>query len=329
MKPKIYLTRKIPSEGIELLKAHNCHIVINPLDKPVNRKILLKEIKDADGLLCMLSDRIDKEIIDAGVKLRVISNYAVGYDNIDVNYACKKNITVTNTPGILTEATAEITLALIFAVARRVTEADRFVRTGKFKVWSPTLLLGRDIHGKTLGIVGCGRIGQSVGIKAHGLGMKIIYYNHSAKPSFEKKVSARKISLPALLKQSDFVTLHIPLIEQTKYLVGLKELKMMKRTAYLINASRGPIVHESALVYALRHNIIAGAGLDVYEKEPQVHPGLLKLNNVTILPHLGSATIETRARMAIIAAENLIAVLEGKKSHFVVQPRRDNHRRNR
>jgi glyoxylate reductase len=320
MKTKVYLTRRIPDEGIALLKKQNYHLVINPLDKPVPRKILLQEIKNIDGILCMLSDRIDRRVIDTAQRLKVISNYAVGYDNIDVHYASKKGIIITNTPGVLTEATAEVTWALIFAIARRVAEADRFVRQGKFKVWSPTLLLGRLLTGKILGIVGAGRIGQAVAKKASAFGMKIIYYNRRAKTSFEKQTQAKKASLETILKNADFVSIHLPLTEETKHFIGAKELRMMKDTAYLINVARGPIVDESALVSALKTKIIAGAGLDVYEKEPDVHQDLVKLDNVVLLPHLGSATIETRTEMAIIAAENLIAVLQDKKPRFVVKP---------
>ena len=320
MKPKVYLTRKILPEGIDLLKKQDYHLVINPLDKPVSRKELIHQIKDTNGILCTLSDRIDSEIIDAGLRLKVISNYAVGYDNIDVNYATKKDIVITNTPGVLTEATAEVTWALIFGCARRVTEADRYVRQGKFKVWGPTLLLGRLITGKTLGIIGCGRIGQSVGLKARAFGMKILYFNRSRKPSFERQTSAKRVSLRTLLKESDFVTLHLPLTKETKHFIGTNELRMMKSSAYFINVARGPIVDESALADALHRKIIAGAGLDVYENEPSVHPELIKLDNVVLLPHLGSATVETRTKMAIIAAENLIAALEGKKPRFIANP---------
>jgi glyoxylate reductase len=317
MKPKVYLTRKIPA-GIELLREHNYRISINHLDEPVHRKELIRQIKDSDGILCMLSDRIDREIIDAEFRLKVISNYAVGYDNIDIAYATQKGIIVTNTPGVLTEATAEVTWALIFACSRRVVEADRYVRAGKFKIWGPTLLLGRLISGKTLGIIGCGRIGQSVGIKGQAFGMKVLYFNRSRKQSFEKKASAKKVSLKTLLKESDFVSMHLPLSNDTKHFIGLKELKLMKRTAFLINVARGPIVDESALANALKRRIIAGAGLDVYENEPSVHPGLIKLENVVLLPHLGSATVETRTKMALIAVENLISVIEGKKQSFAV-----------
>ena len=318
MKTKIYLTRKIPQAGIDILKKQGYRLVINQLDNPASRQTLLREIKDAQAILCMLSDRIDAELIESGKRLKVISAYAVGIDNIDVGYATKKGIIVTNTPGVLTEATAEVTWALLFACARRVTEADRYVRAGRFKVWGPTLLLGRQISGKTLGIIGAGRIGQSVGRKARAFGMKVLYFNRSKEPLFEKDTQARRVSLQKLLKESDFITLHLPLTKDTRYFIKLKELRVMKPTAYFINVARGPIVREADLAYALKHNFIAGAGMDVYENEPKVHPGLLKLNNVTLLPHLGSGTVEARTRMAEIAAENIVAVLQNKRPEFRV-----------
>jgi glyoxylate reductase len=318
MKPLVYLTRRIPEPGIAILRKAGYKLVINPLDTPVPGQTLLSEVKNADALLCMLSDRIDRQVIDAGRNLKVISAYAVGTDNIDVAYAAQKGIIVTNTPGVLTEATAEVTWALLFACARRVTEADRYVRAGRFKVWGPTLLLGRQIGGKTLGIVGCGRIGQSVGRKAHAFGMKVLYFNRSRQPSFEKETAARRASLKQLLKESDFITLHLPLTNDTRHFIGLKQLRMMKSTAFFVNVARGPIVREADLAYALKHNIITGAGLDVYENEPKVHPGLIELDNVVLLPHLGSATVESRTRMAEIAAENIVAMLQGKPPLFRV-----------
>ena len=316
--PTIYLTRRIPEPGIKILRQQGYKLVINHLDKPVPRQTLLREVKNTDALLCMLSDRIDCEVIEAGKKLKVISAYAVGIDNIDVAYATRKGIIVTNTPGVLTEATAEVTWALLFACARRVAEADRYVRAGRFKVWGPTLLLGRLMGGKILGIIGAGRIGQSVGRKARAFGMNVLYFNRSKESRFEKEASAKRVSLQTLLRESDFITLHLPLTRDTRYFIGLKELRQMKRTAYFINVARGPIVHETDLVYALKHDLIAGAGLDVYEHEPKVHPGLLKLDNVALLPHLGSATVESRTRMAEIAAENIVAVLRGKQPLFRV-----------
>ncbi|MEK7309887.1 MAG: D-glycerate dehydrogenase [Planctomycetota bacterium] len=318
MKHRVYLTRRIPEQGINILRKQRYKLAINTLDKPVPYQTLLRQVAHADALLCMLSDRIDRGLMDAGRNLKVISAYAVGIDNIDVTYASKKGIIVTNTPGVLTEATAEVTWALLFACARRVTEADRYVRAGRFKVWGPTLLLGRLMGGKTLGIIGAGRIGQSVGQKARAFGMKVLYFNRSRQPSFEKEASARRASLKQLLKESDFITLHLPLTKDTRHFIGLKELRMMKPTAFFVNVARGPIVREADLAYALKHNLIAGAGLDVYENEPKVHPGLLKMDNVTLLPHLGSATVESRTRMAEIAAENIVAVLKGKQPQFRV-----------
>ncbi|MEK7450143.1 MAG: D-glycerate dehydrogenase [Planctomycetota bacterium] len=321
MSPKqIYITRKIPEAGINRLKQAGLTISLNLKDKPVQRLELLRRIKDQDGLLCLLSDKIDQEIIDAGKRLKIISAYAVGYDNIDVPYATKKKIMVTNTPDVLTDATAELAWALIFACARRIVESDRFVRSGKFKTWGPTRLLGSDIHHKTLGIIGAGRIGQAVGFKAKGFNMKLLYNSRHRKTEFEKNTGARLVSLQKLLKESDFVTIHTPLTAQTRHLIGPAELRLMKPSAYLINTARGPVVDEPALVRALKNKFIAGTGLDVYEHEPAIHPGLLKLNNVVLLPHLGSATTETRNKMAGLAAENLIAGLGGKKPPNLVNP---------
>lgn len=316
----VYITRKIPQAGLLLLANEGINFTINPQDKPVSRRELLKAIKDKDGLLCLLADKIDREVIDAGNRLKVISAYAVGYDNIDVTYATRKGIMVTNTPDVLTDATAELAWALIFTCARRIAEADRFVRAGKFTIWGPQLMLGTDIHHKTLGIIGAGRIGQSVGQKAAGFNMRILYTGPQPRPDFQKSTGARRVTLTTLLKESDFVTIHTPLTAQTRHLIGRRELSLMKPTAYLINTSRGPVVDESALVEALKTKKIAGAGLDVYENEPKIHPGLLKLENVVLLPHIGSATKETREKMSLMAAENLMAGLKGKQPPNLVNP---------
>ncbi|MFH1228455.1 MAG: D-glycerate dehydrogenase [Planctomycetota bacterium] len=324
MKPfRIFITRRIPDSGLGLFRKNNrFKVSVNQLDRPLTHQELIHNLKDKDGVICLLSDKIDKEIIDLSPSLRIIANYAVGYDNIDIGYATCRGILITNTPGVLTEATAELTWTLILAIARRVTEAERFLRKGKFNHtnWSPTLLLGTDIHHKTLGIIGAGRIGQSVARKAIGFQMRILYTGHKTKPEFEKETGSRRVSLSILLKQSDFVCLHIPGNAQTYHLIGIKELRMMKHTAFLINVSRGTVVDENALVKALRNKIIAGAALDVYEKEPKIHPGLLKLDNVVLMPHLGSATVETRNKMAVMAAINLIAGLTGNRPPNLINP---------
>jgi glyoxylate reductase len=300
---------------LALLKDKRFRVNINPLNRPLTHRELLGKVKGIDGLLCLLADRIDAEIIDAAEPLKVIADYAVGYDNIDVAHATRKGIMVTNTPGVLTEATAELTWALLLAIARRIPEAERFLRAGRFSrtSWSPTLMLGTDIHNKTIGIIGAGRIGQSVARKALGFDMKIVYTNRSPEPAFERAAGAKRLPLHTLLRQADFICLHIPSTKETHHLIGRRELRMMKPTAYLINAARGPVVDEAALAEALKKRIIAGAALDVYEHEPRVHPGLLKLDNAVLMPHLGSATVETRDKMAVMAVTNLIAGLTGKR----------------
>ena len=321
MTPKhVYVTRQIPEAGLLLLKKQGLKITVNHKNQAVTRAELIRSIKNKDGLLCLLGDKIDQGIIEAGNKLKIIANYAVGYDNINVPAATKKGIMVTNTPGVLTDATAELVWSLIYACARRIPEADRFVRSRKFESWGPKLLLGTDIHHKTLGIIGAGRIGQTVGRKAAGLDMKILYTNPHRRPGFERRTKARRVSLKTLLKKSDFVTLHLPLTPKTRHLIKQPELRLMKRTAYLINTARGPIVDEKALTRALKEKIIGGAGLDVYEREPKIEAGLLKLENVVCLPHIGSATTETRTKMAVMAARNLIVALKGKRPPNLVNP---------
>ncbi len=320
MNAKVLVTRVIPESGLALLRAHCSEVRVFPHDRPISRDEFKTRVRDVDATLCLLSDPVRSEVMDLNPKLRVISNYAVGVDNIDVPAATARGIAVTNTPGVLTEATAELAWALIFALARRIVESDRFTRAGRFIGWGPMLKLGRDIQGKTLGIVGAGRIGHAVGVRATGMGMKILYWDVDGKPDFERATRAKRVDLRELLRKSDFVTLHVPLTKGTVHLVGKKELALMKPTAYLVNTARGPVVDEAALVVALKTGRLAGAGFDVYEKEPKIHPGLLKLDNVVLLPHIGSATIETRARMAEVAAMNLIDVLRDRKPKFLVNP---------
>lgn len=307
----VYVTRPIPEPGIELLKKH-CEVEVNPIDELISKEQIIEKVKDRDALLCLLTDKIDCDVIKAGNKLKIIANYAVGYDNIDVACATEHGIYVSNTPGVLTETTADMAWALMFAVARRIVEADKFTRAGKFKGWSATLFLGSDIYGKTLGIVGVGRIGAAVAKRAKGFNMKVLYTDVRRNYEIEQEVGAVKVDMDTLLKESDFVSLHVPLMPETRHLIGRRSLAMMKPTAYLINTSRGPVVDELALVEALKNKVIAGAGLDVYEWEPNITPELLELDNVVLAPHIASATNETRTKMAIMAAENIIAALEGK-----------------
>ncbi len=308
----VFVTRRIPEPGLELLR-NECQIEVNPHDRVLTREELLGFVKGRSGLLTLLTDKIDSAVMDAtGSQLKVISNYAVGYDNIDLKEAKSRGIVVTNTPGVLTETTADLTWALIMAIARRIVEGDAFTRAGKYKAWDPLLLLGGDIFGKTLGFIGFGRIGQAVARRAKGFNMKLLVY-HPKKSGVVPDFDARYVSLSDLLKESDFVSIHAPLTQETRHLIGGKELRSMKSTAYLTNTARGPIVDEAALAKALKDKWIAGAALDVYEEEPKIHPGLLDLSNVILAPHIGSASLETRTKMALIAAENLLAVLKGKE----------------
>lgn len=320
MKPKVFVTRKLPEKALKMIRAE-CDMEINPHDRVLTKEELISGISDKDGMLCLLTDEIDEEVIYSGRNLRIIANYAVGYNNIDVSAATKRKIPVTNTPGVLTDTTADMAWALIFAIARRVVEADKFTREGMYKGWGPMMFLGGDIYRKTLGIVGLGRIGKSVVRRAKGFDMRVLYFDaFRADEKVEKELSIKYVSLEELLKESDFVSIHVPLLPSTHHLIGEKELLMMKKTAYLINNSRGPVIDEEALVKALRDKEIAGAALDVFENEPEISPGLADLENVVLTPHISSASIETRTKMAVIAAENLLAGLKGIRPPNIVNP---------
>jgi len=313
-KPKVYLTRKISDRGLSKIQ-EAFDVEIWSEYSPPPRKVLLEKSKDADALVTMLADKIDKELLLASPKLKIVSQIAVGFDNIDLTEATKRGVYVTNTPEVLTETTADFAWALLMAVARRVVEADRYVREGRWKVaWHPDMLTGRDIYGTTLGIVGAGRIGQAVARRAKGFDMKILYTNRSRKPEMEKTSGARRVTLDELLRESDFVSLHVALTKETTHLINAEKLALMKSTAYLINNSRGAVVEEEALLQALLTGRIAGAALDVFEKEPtpSTNP-LLKLKNVVVAPHISSGSIETRAKMSEMVAENLKAFFMGHK----------------
>ena len=315
---KVFVTYKIPEDGLKLLK-EKYELDVYEGEEFLTKEEMLKRVKDADAVITQLRDPVDKEFIDAGKKLKIIANYAVGYNNINVEYAKSKGIYVTNTPGVLTEATADIAWALILAVARKIIPADRFVREGKFKGWKPKLFLGYEIHGKTLGIIGMGRIGQAVARRALGFGIKIIYHNRKRLPEeIEKKYSASYVDLETLLKNSDFISINVPLTDETYHLLDEKRLNLLKSNAILVNTARGPVVDEKALYKLLKEGKIAGAGFDVYENEPFLTPGLEKLENVVLLPHIGSATFETRSKMSIMVAENVIDALEGRKPKNLV-----------
>lgn len=317
----VLVTRRIPEEGIEILKAHCSHVEVYDGNRPIPRQRLLSRIKGKEGLLCCLTDTVDEKVIDAGRALKVISNYAVGYDNIDVPSATERGIIVTNTPGVLTDAAAELAWSLLFSVARRTVESDRYSRAEKFKGWDPLGFLGFDVHGKTLGVVGAGRIGTAFALKSKGFDMKVLYYDSLKNQVLEDSLDAKKVKLNTLLKESDFISVHLPLTDKTRRLFSVEEFQIMKSTAIFINTARGQVVDEKALVRALKSKSIAGAGLDVYEKEPEIDPQLIGLSNTVLCPHIGSATIETRRKMAIMASNNLIAALSSKKPVNVVNRR--------
>lgn len=318
--PNIYVTRQIPEAGLELLRKKFGTFEINTEDRVLTKKELKEKVKGRDGILSLLTDPIDAEILEeVGSQCKVISNYAVGFNNIDVATASKKKIMVTNTPGVLTDATADLAIALLFSCARSIVEADKFTREGKFRGWAPMLFLGQDITGRTLGIVGAGRIGSNVAIKmAKGFGMKILYVNRTRETELEAKTGAKQVDMKTLLKESDFVSLHVNLSPETTHMIGEKELNLMKPNSILINTARGPVVDEKALVKALKEKKIFGAGLDVFEREPEIEKELLTEPRAIIVPHIASATLWTRSRMAEMAAQNLIDALEGKMPEYCV-----------
>jgi glyoxylate reductase len=309
---KIFITRKIPKSGIELLKKNGLEIEINPQNRVLTKKEIIKGLKNKDGLIPLLTDNIDKEIINSEPKLKMIANYAVGYNNIDIEEATKKKIPVSNTPEVLTDTTAEMAWALLFSVSRRIVEGDKFTRDGKFNGWDPMLMLGQDITNKTLGIIGTGRIGSAFGLKSKGFQMNILYYDENINKTLEKELKAKKVEKSELIKKSDFISIHLPLNKSTYHFIGINELKNMKENAILINTARGPIIDETALIKALENKWIFGAGLDVYEKEPIINPKLFNLDNVIIQPHSASATYKTRSKMSYIAAKNMIEGLNNK-----------------
>jgi glyoxylate reductase len=320
MPPPVFITRNIPEVGLMVLRRAGRAVEVNPEDRSLTPAELRAAVRGRTGVLCMLTDRIDAAVLDAAAGCRVVANYAVGYDNIDVPAATTRGIVVTNTPGALTDATSDLAWTLLVSAARRVAEADAFTRAGRFQGWAPMLFLGADLTGRTLGIVGAGRIGAAVALKSVGFRMRVLYADPSHHPTLDKELGARRVPLDELLRESDFVSLHVPLTAETRHLIGAAQLAMMKQTAVLVNTARGPVIDEAALVAALKAGTIAAAGLDVYEDEPRLAPGLADLPNVVLLPHLGSATLETRARMAAMAAENLLAVLAGRRPPNCVNP---------
>jgi glyoxylate reductase len=311
MRARLYLTRPFPDPVMAIIQ-ERFQLTVSPADHPPSAAEILAGVRDAQAAICTLNERMDAGVLSAAPSLRVIANYAVGYNNIDVEAAKARGIIVTNTPDVLTNATADLTWALILAVARRVVEGDQLVRQHQWTGWSPTQMLGVDLAGKTLGIIGMGRIGQAVARRAAGFEMNVLYSTRSERPLQLPNPAWQRVSFEELLRRSDFLSPHIPLAPDTHHLINDAALRLMKPTAFLINAARGPVVDEAALVQALQEHRLAGAGLDVYEKEPELHPGLRELSQVVLLPHLGSATTETRIRMGLMCVENVLAVLEGK-----------------
>jgi lactate dehydrogenase-like 2-hydroxyacid dehydrogenase len=320
VKPSVLVTRRIPQPGLDLLVGQ-CAVDLWDSDLPIPRDVLLQRIGDKDGLYCLLTERIDDELLDAAPQLKVVSQMAVGVDNIDVPACTRRGIPVGNTPGVLTETTADLTWALLLAAARRVVEGVDYVRAGQWLTWSPTALLGPDVYGATLGVVGLGRIGQAVARRAYGFGMRILYTSRQPKPEAEQTLAASYVDLDTLLSQSDFVSLHTSLTPETYHLIDAAALKKMKPTAILVNAARGGVVDHDALVEALRNGEITGAALDVTEPEPLPadHP-LAHLPNCIVVPHIASASIATRTKMATMAAENLLAGVRGEVLPNCVNP---------
>lgn len=313
---RIYVTRRIPDAGIKLLEGHEVDVYEGSTTIP--RKLLAEKVADAEALIPLLSDRIDAELMEAAPRLKVIANYAVGYDNVDIVAATKRGIVVTNTPDVLTDATAELAWALLFAAARRIGEAERFTRAGRFSGWGPMLLLGQGIRGKTLGVIGAGRIGTRFALGSRGFEMKVFYYDQERNETLEQELGAKKVDISYLMHEADFVSIHLPLTQETKHLIDAHQLFRMKPTAVLINTSRGPIVDEKALVAALRAGKLAVAGLDVYEREPDISAEFFEMENVVLAPHIGSATHGARSAMAELCAYAVLKVFGGEMPSNIV-----------
>lgn len=312
-KKKVYITRRIPDEAIELLEEH-FQVEINSQDRVLTREELLEKVIGMDAVLCLITDNIDSEVLEAaGVDCKIFANYGVGYNNIDTAAATERGIIITNTPGVLDDATADLAWTLLMAVSRRIVAADKFTRNGAFQSWDPMMFLGRDITGKTLGLIGAGRIGFNFAKKAKAFDMKILYTGLRHNSKIEEELGAIYVDKETLLREADFVSLHVPLVPSTTHYISEKEFSLMKKTSVIVNTSRGPVIDEKALVKALKQGEIWGAGLDVYENEPDLEPELLDMYNVTIVPHIASATMETRTKMGLIAANNIIKVLMGER----------------
>ena len=318
MKPKIFLTRQLPSAVMERLERET-DLAWHRADRVATKAEVIAGMRGREALLCTILDRVDGELLDACPGLKVVANFGVGFNNIDVPSVTSRKIPVTNTPGVLTDATADLTFALLLAVARRLGEGERIVRANQWEGWQPLQLLGSDVTGATLGIIGFGRIGQAVARRARAFGMRVLYWNRSAATG-STELDATRVSLEEGLRQSDFVSLHVAYNSETHHLLDAPQFAWMKPTAFVINTSRGPVMNEAALVRALQTKQIAGAALDVFEREPQLTPGLVGLENVVLAPHLGSATIGTRTKMGMIAIDNLLAACAGRRPPNCVNP---------
>ncbi len=320
-RPNVYVTRKVPEQALEILRSVASVSVWDREDVPPPRQVIMRELAQAEGVFSLLTDRIDAEVMAAAPRLKVISNFAVGFDNVDIPAATKRGIVVTNTPDVLTETVADFTVCLMLAAARRLVEADRYTRDGKWTTWEPLLLAGQDIHHATLGLIGLGRIGAAVARRAQGFGMRVLYYDVVRREDLEGSLSIAYRSLDDVLRDSDVISVHVPLSEHTRHLIGGAQFALMKNTAVFVNTSRGPVVDQRALAEALASRRIFAAGIDVFEQEPvSLNEPLLKLDNVVLAPHIASASIPTRIRMATLAAENLVAVLQGKRPPNPVNP---------
>ena len=309
---KVFITRELPETVFELLRKSKISFDYYKKDRPIPRKLLLQKVKKCEALISLLTEKIDREVIDKMKDCKIIANYAVGYNNIDIDYAKKKNIIVTNTPDVLTESTADLTMALVLACARRLPEGENLLRNGKYKGWKPKLLLGTELKNKTFGILGAGRIGTAVAIRAKSFGTNIIYFDNKKNLKLEKATNARKVKLNNLLRNSDFISVHLPLNDRTFQYLNKEKLNQLKENSILVNTSRGEIIDERELIKLLKRENNISVGLDVFENEPKLNPELLKFPNVLVLPHLGSATNEARDAMAELAVKNVINVLKGK-----------------
>lgn len=317
---KVYIARPIPDNAAQILRDAGLEVEINPENRILSTPELIEKLKDKDVLLSLLTDPVGPELLDAVPNIRLVSNYAVGYNNINVEAATERGVLVTNTPGVLTETTADLAFSLLMTCARLILPADKFTRDGKFDKWEPLGFLGQEVYGATLGIIGAGRIGTATARRgAKGFDMNIVYYD----PKENEEMNAmggRKVSMDELLEKSDFISIHVPLNEATTHMIGAEEFKKMKKTAIIINTARGPVIDEAAMADALEKGEITGAGLDVFEKEPEIHPFLLKSDKAVIVPHIGSGSVQSREAMARIAAENIVAFAKGEKIPAPVNP---------